>query len=191
MFIGGERKRAVRVQIDPARLAAMGLTLEDARATLINSTANSPKGTIEGERRSFTLYANDQLTKASDYNNLVIAYRNGAPVRVRDIGQAVDAAENELIAGHQNGKLGVQLVIFKQPGANIIETVNLIRGQLPRLTAAIPPSVKVAVVMDRTTTIRASVEEVEFTLMLSVMVSRAVRRRSKGRDPKGGGYCRD
>ncbi len=168
IFIGGERKRAVRVQIDPARLAAMGLTLEDARATLFTSTANSPKGTIDGERRSFTVYANDQLTKASEYNNLVLAYRNGAPIRVSDIGQAIDGAENELVVGHQNGAVGVQLVVFKQPGANIIETVNLIRAQLPRLQAAIPPSVKVAVVMDRTTTIRASVEEVQHTLILSV-----------------------
>ena len=168
VFIGGERKRAVRVQVDPARLAAMGLTLEDARQTLLVSTANSPKGTIDGERRSFTVYANDQLIKASDYNNLVLAYRNGAPIRVRDIGQAIDEAENVLQVGHQNGKTGVQLVIFKQPGANIIETVNLIRAQLPRLQSAIPPAVKVSVVMDRTTTIRASVEEVQFTLMLSV-----------------------
>ncbi len=168
VFIGGERKRAVRVQIDPARLASMGLTLEDARQTLLVSTANSPKGTIDGERRSFTVYANDQLVQAKDYNNLVLAYRNGAPIRVRDIGQAIDDAENVLQAGHQNGKLGVQLVIFKQPGANIIETVNLIRGQLPRLQSAIPPSIQVKVVMDRTTTIRASVEEVQFTLMLSV-----------------------
>ena len=168
VFIGGERKRAVRVQIDPGRLAAMGLTLEDVRATLATATANSPKGTINGERRTFTLYANDQLTKASDYNNLIFAYRNGAPVRVRDVGQAIDGAENELIAGHQNGKLGVQLVIFKQPGANIIQTVDLIRAQLPRLQAAIPPSVQVNVVMDRTTTIRASVDEVQHTLILSV-----------------------
>jgi len=168
VFIGGERKRAVRVQIDPARLAAMGLTMEDARATLLTSTANSPKGTIDGERRSFTVYANDQLIQAADYNNLILAYRNGAPIRVRDIGQAIDEAENVLQVGHQNGRVGVQLVIFKQPGANIIDTVNRIREQLPRLQAAIPPSVKVDVVMDRTTTIRASVEEVQFTLILSV-----------------------
>ena len=97
VFIGGERKRAVRVQIDPARLAAMGLTLEDARDRRCSSaTVNAPKGTIDGERRSFTVYANDQLTKAADYDDLVIAYRNGAPVRVRDIGRAVDDAENML-----------------------------------------------------------------------------------------------
>jgi hydrophobe/amphiphile efflux-1 (HAE1) family protein len=168
VFIGGERKRAVRVQIDPARLAGMGMTLEDIRATLTTATANAPKGTINGEQRSFTVYANDQMTTAAEYNDLVLAYRNGAPVRVRDIGEAVDAAQNELQVGYQNNKLGVQLVIFKQPGANIIDTVDRIMAQLPRLQAAIPPSVHVQVVMDRTTTIRASVHEVQFTLMLSV-----------------------
>ncbi len=168
VFIGGERKRAVRVQIDPARLAAMGLTMEDARASLLTATVNAPKGTIDGERRSFTIYANDQLTKAAEFNNLVLAYRNGAPIRVRDIGRAIDAAENELQVGHQNGRVGVQLIIFKQPGANILDTVQRIKDQLPRLQAAIPPSIKVTTVMDRTQTIRASVEEVEHTLMLSI-----------------------
>ena len=168
VFLGGERKRAVRVQIDPARLAATGLTLEDARAALTTATVNSPKGTVDGERRTFTIYANDQLTKASEYNNLVIAYRNGAPIRVRDIGQAIDDADNRLVAGYQNGKLGVQLIIFKQPDANIIETVDLIKARLPSLMAAIPPSVKVMEVMDRTQTIRASVEDVQFTLILSI-----------------------
>ena len=168
VFIGGERKRAVRVQVDPARLAAMGLTLEDARLSLLSATVNAPKGTIDGALRSFTVYANDQLTQASDYNNLVIAYRNGAPVRIRDIGTAIDAAENELQVGHQNGKIGVQLIIFKTPGANILDTVSQIKARLPQLVAAIPPSIRVNEVMDRTTTIRASVQEVQFTLMLSV-----------------------
>jgi hydrophobe/amphiphile efflux-1 (HAE1) family protein len=168
VFIGGERKRAVRVQVDPARLAAMGLTLEDTRAALANTTVDSPKGTIDGERRSFTIYANDQLTKAADYNDVVIAYRNGAPVRVRDIGRAVDDAQNVLQAGFQNNKPGVQLVIFKQTGANIIDTVDRIKAALPRLMASIPPSVHVSLVMDRTETIRASVHDVQFTLILSI-----------------------
>ncbi len=168
VFIGGERKRAVRVQIDPARLAAMGLTLEDARLTLQNSTANSPKGVIDGAVRSFTVYANDQLTKAEDYNNLILAYRNGAPVRVRDIGRAIEAAENATVIGHQNGKAGVQLIIFKQPAANIIDTVDGVRAILPRLLASIPPSVEVKEIQDRTQTIRASLHEVEFTLVLAV-----------------------
>jgi hydrophobe/amphiphile efflux-1 (HAE1) family protein len=168
VFVGGQRKRAIRIQIDPARLAATGLTLEDARAMLTTATTNGPKGTIDGERRTFTIYDNDQLLKAADYENLVIAYRNGAPIRVRDIGVAVDAAENMLWIAHQNGKPGVLLVIFKQPGANIIDTVGQIKAQLPRLIASIPPSIRVSDVMDRTTTIRASVNEVQFTLMLSV-----------------------
>jgi len=168
VFIGGERKRAVRVQIDPARLAAMGLTLEDARAALTNSTVNSPKGTINGDLRSFTIYANDQLTLAGQYNDTVIAYRNGAPVRVRDIGRAVDDAENVLVSGFQNNKLGVLLVIFKQPDANIIDTVERVKAAMPRLMAAIPPAVKVDIIMDRTETIRAAVHDVQFTLMLSV-----------------------
>jgi hydrophobe/amphiphile efflux-1 (HAE1) family protein len=168
VFIGGEKKRAVRVQIDPARLAAMGLTLEDVRLSLASATVNSPKGTIDGERRAITIYANDQLTKAADYDGLVIAYRNGAPVRVRDIGRAVDDAQNVLQAGFQNNKPGVQLIIFKQTDANIIDTVDRINGALPRLMASIPPSVQVSKVMDRTQTIRASVHDVQFTLILSV-----------------------
>jgi multidrug efflux pump len=168
VFIGGEQKRAVRVQADPGRLAAMGLTLEDVRGTLVQSTANAPKGTVDSERRSLALYANDQLTKASEYNNVILSYRNGAPVRVSDIGQAIDGPENRLLAGYQNGKQGIILVIFKQPGANVIETVERIKAALPALQAAIPPSIHVSVVMDRTLTIRASVHDVQFTLMLSI-----------------------
>src|SRR4051794_14753150 len=133
VFIGGEQKRAVRVQVDPGRLAAMGLTLEDVRGTLVNSTANSPKGTVDTERRSFSIYTNDQLTKADEYNNVILSYRNGAPVRVSDVGRAVDGPENRLLAGYQNGKRGIILVIFKQPGANVIETVERIKAALPAL----------------------------------------------------------
>ena len=116
VFIGGEQKRAVRVQVDPGRLAAMGLTLEDVRGTLVNSTANSPKGTIDAERRSFAIYTNDQLTKAAEYNNVILSYRNGAPVRVSDIGQAIDGPENRLLAGWQNGKRGIILVDLQAAG---------------------------------------------------------------------------
>jgi hydrophobe/amphiphile efflux-1 (HAE1) family protein len=168
VFIGGEQKRAVRVQADPGKLAAMGLTLEDVRGTLTNSTANAPKGTVDSERRTFALYANDQLTKGSEYNEVILSYRNGAPVRVRDIGQAVDGAENSLLAGWQNGQRGIILVVFKQPGANVIDTVDRIKAALPALEAAIPPAIHVNVIMDRTLTIRASVHDVQFTLMLSI-----------------------
>jgi hydrophobe/amphiphile efflux-1 (HAE1) family protein len=168
VFIGGEQKRAVRIQVDPSRLAAMGLTLEDARLALTSATVNSPKGTVDGEKRVFTIYANDQLVKASDYNDVVLAYRNGAPIRVRDIGTSIDAPENVLLAGYQNIRKGVQLVIFKQPDANILETVDLIKAQLPRLLASIPPSVHVQEIIDRTQTIRAAVADVQFTLILSI-----------------------
>jgi len=168
VFIGGEQKRAVRMQVDPAKLAAMGMTLEDVRLLMVNATVNSPKGTIDGENRSYTIYNNDQLTKAAEYNNVVLAYRNGAPVRVRDIGVAVDGPENQQLGGWQNGQRGIILVIFKQPGANVIETADRIKAELPRLEASIPPSVHVHVIMDRTQTIRASVADVQFTLLLSV-----------------------
>jgi len=168
VFIGGEQKRAVRVQIDPARLAAMGMTLEDVRGMLVNATVDNPKGTIDDDRRSFAIYDNDQLTKAADYNNVVLAYRNGAPVRVRDIGRAIDGPENDELNAFQDGRKAVLLVIFKQPDANVISTVDAIKARLPSLLAAIPPSVHVQIVSDRTQTIRASVSDVQFTLMLTI-----------------------
>jgi hydrophobe/amphiphile efflux-1 (HAE1) family protein len=168
VLIGGEQKRAVRVQVDPARLSAMGMTMEDVRMVLTNATTNAPKGMVDGENKSFAIYDNDQLTKASQYNDVIIAWRNGAPVRVRDIGRAVDGPENRLLGGWQNGKSGIILVVFKQPGANVIDTVDSIKAALPHLEASIPPSIKVDVVMDRTLTIRASVADVQFTLILSI-----------------------
>ena len=166
--IGGEQKRSVRVQVDPARLAAMGMTLEDVRNTLTNVTVDTAKGSIDGPRQSFAIYDNDQLTKAAAYQDVILAYRNGAPVRVKDVGIAVDGPENAKLAGWQNGRRGIQLLIFKQPGANVIDTVSKIREELPRLQAAIPPSVHVTTVIDRTLTIQASVKDVQFTLLLSI-----------------------
>ncbi len=168
VYIGGEQKRAIRVQVDPAKLAAMGLTLEDVRPALVNATVSAPKGTIDADRRAFTIYDNDQLTRAAEFNDVILAWRNGAPIRVRDIGRAVDGPENDTLAGWQNGKPGIILLVFKQPGANVIDTVERVKRALPRLEAAIPPSVHVGVVMDRTQTIRASVTDVQFTLALAV-----------------------
>jgi hydrophobe/amphiphile efflux-1 (HAE1) family protein len=168
VFIAGEQKRAIRIQADPAKLANMGLTLEDIRAVLTNSTADAPKGTIDGADRSYTIFNNDQLTKAAEFENVVIGWRAGAPIRVKDIGVAVDAAENRFVGGYQNGKPGVILLIFKQPGANVIDTVERIKATLPRLEASIPPSIKTVVIVDRTQTIRASVADVQFTLILSI-----------------------
>ncbi len=166
--IGGEQKPAVRIQIDPAKISALGLSLEDLRGTIANVTANAPKGAIDGLHRNFTLYANDQLTTAEPWNDAIVAYRNGGPVRIRDIGQAVDGPENIKSAAWQNGRRGVYLIVFKLPGANVIETVDRIKAALPLLQASIPPAVTVQTVIDRTTTIRASVHDVEFTLMLTI-----------------------
>ena len=127
VLIGGQQKRAVRVEVEPDKLAAMGLTLEDVRNLLVSATVNAPKGSIDGEHKAYTVYDNDQLTRASQYENVVLAYRNGAAVRVRDIGRAIDGPENRLLAGWQNGKRGILLIIFKQPGANVIETVQRIK----------------------------------------------------------------
>ena len=172
--IGGEQKRAVRVQVDPARLAAMNMTLEDVRSLLVTATVDGPKGVIDGAQRALSIYANDQLTRAAEFNDVILAWRNGAPVRVRDIGTAVEGPENARLAGWQNGKRGIQLFIFKQPSANVIDTVERIKAALPTLRAAIPPSVSVETIVDRTITIRASVHEVQFTLMLSIALVVAV-----------------
>jgi hydrophobe/amphiphile efflux-1 (HAE1) family protein len=168
VMIGGEQKRAVRVQVDPAKLAAMGMTLEDVRQMLVNATVDQPKGTVDGATTAYAIYDNDQLTKAAEYNNVVLAYRNGAAVRVRDIGRAIDAPENQQVAGWQNGERGIILMIFKQPGANVIDTVERIKAALPQLEASIPPSIHTSIMMDRTQTIRASVADVQFTLILSI-----------------------
>ncbi|WP_454907345.1 efflux RND transporter permease subunit [Variovorax gossypii] len=184
--IGGVQKPAVRIQVDPAKLAALGLSLEDVRTVLSSATVNAPKGTIDGPNQSFTVYTNDQLLKAQPWNDVVLAYRNGAPIRVRDLGVAVDGPENSKIAGWayagaaapagsnvQNGR-SIVLAITKQPGANVIETVDRINAALPRLKASIPPTIDVNAIIDRTQTIRASVKDVEFTLLLTIALVVAV-----------------
>jgi hydrophobe/amphiphile efflux-1 (HAE1) family protein len=168
VFIGGERKRSIRIQVDPAKISSMGLTLEDIRPVLASATANSPKGTIDGAKRSYSIVDNDQLTRAAEYQDVIVGWKAGAPIRVRDIGSAVDDAENRTVGGNQNGIPGVILLIFKQPGANVIDTVERIKATLPRLEASIPPAIKATIIVDRTQTIRASVHEVQFTLMLSI-----------------------
>ncbi len=166
--IGGEQKPAIRVQIDPGKLAATGLTLEDVRGVLVNATSDAAKGNLNGAQRSFTIAANDQLTAAAAYEDVVLAYRNGAAIRVRDIGTAIDGAENVNIAGWENDRKAVVLVVFKQPGANVIETVDRIKASLDQISSVIPPAMKVDVIIDRTQTIRASVKDVEFTLALTI-----------------------
>jgi hydrophobic/amphiphilic exporter-1 (mainly G- bacteria), HAE1 family len=168
VFIGGQQKPAIRIQIDPAKLVAKGLSLEDVRSQIAITTVDSPKGNIDGATRSYTIYANDQLTASKDWNDVIIAYRNGGPLRIRDIGQAVSGPEDAKQAAWADGKRGVFLVVFKQPGANVIETVDKIKAQLPRLVAAIPPAIQIKIISDRTQTIRAAVEDVQFTLLLTI-----------------------
>ncbi len=170
VVIGGQQKPSIRVQIDPAKLVAKGLSLEDVRAQIVLTTVDSPKGNIDGEKRAYTIYANDQLLDADKWNDVIIAYRNGGPLRIRDIGRAVTGPEDAKQAAWANGKRGVFLVVYKQPGANVIETVNKIKSLLPRLVAAIPPAINIGIISDRTTTIRAAVEDVQFTLLLTIFL---------------------
>ena len=168
VVIGGQQKPSIRVQVDPAKLVAKGLALEDVRSQIAITTVDSPKGNIDGTTRAYTIYANDQLTDSKDWNDIIVAYRNGGPLRIRDIGQAVTGPEDAKQAAWANGKRGVFLVIYKQPGANVIETVDKIKSLLPRLVAAIPPAVKIELISDRTQTIRAAVADVQFTLLLTI-----------------------
>jgi multidrug efflux pump subunit AcrB len=154
--IGGEQKPSIRVQIDPAKLSATGLTLEDVRASLINTTTTAAKGTLNGDIKSFTIAANDQIMLPEQYDDVILAYRNGAPVRVRDVGHAVEGPADTTIAVYDKSQRSVVLAVYKQPGANVIETVDTIKARLPALSATIPPSVKVETILDRTITIRAS-----------------------------------
>ncbi|HLQ94490.1 MAG TPA: efflux RND transporter permease subunit [Xanthobacteraceae bacterium] len=165
----GDQKPSIRVQVDPAKLASLGLTLEEVRDRLVKSTNNSAKGTIFTEKTGFTLSSeNDQITDAAAFNDVVLAYRNGAALRVRDVGEAVVAATSRNVAGFPNNQPGILLSIKKQAGANVISTVEAIKAQLPRLTANIPADMNVEILLDRTVTIRASVHDVEFTLVLTI-----------------------
>jgi multidrug efflux pump subunit AcrB len=166
--MGGEQNPAIRIQVNPAQLAAKGVDLETIRTALANSTVNQPKGTLYGGEHAFSLLTNDQLTTATGFNDYILAYRNGAPVRVRDVGQAVVAPEDKTLAGWSGSHPAVLIQIQRQPGANVIDTVEQIKKTLPQLQASLPPSLKVEVVSDRTQTIRASVEDVQFTLLLTI-----------------------
>ena len=168
VIIGGQQKPSIRVQVDPAKLVAKGLSLEDVRNQIAITTVDSPKGNIDGDTRAYTIYANDQLLNSKDWNDVIVAYRNGGPLRIRDIGQAVTGPEDAKQAAWANGKRGVFLVVFKQPGANVIDTVDKIKSLLPRLVAAIPPAIKIDIISDRTQTIRAAVEDVQYTLLLTI-----------------------
>ncbi|MHB8812689.1 MAG: multidrug efflux RND transporter permease subunit [Steroidobacteraceae bacterium] len=168
VVIGGQQKPAVRVQVDPAKMANMGIQLTDVASVIQSATVDAAKGSINGTLHSFAIYDNDQLLSAKPWNDVIVAYRNGAPVRIRDIGRAVDGPENTQMSAYQNGKPGVLLLVFKQPGANVIDTVRQVNAVLPHAMASMPPAIKVDLINDRTVTINASVHDVEFTLLLTI-----------------------
>ena len=164
----GEQKPAVRVQINPDKIAQLGLSLEDVRAVLGASTVNGPKGNLDGPSRSVVLEATDQVFDADAYKNLVVAYKNGAPIRIADIGTAIDGAEDAKEAGWLQDKRTIIIDVHKQPGFNVVEIVRRIKDRLPALTALLPPSVKLTIAGDRTQTIEASVRDVQVTLGITV-----------------------
>jgi multidrug efflux pump len=166
--ISGGAKPAVRVDLNPNALAHYGIGLEEVRAALRTANANTPKGHIEDQGDRWTIFATDQLLKAEQYVPLIVAYRNGAPVRLSDIAKVTEGIEDIRNSGYANGKPSVNISINRQPGANIIKTVDNIKAILPELRATIPPAATLDITSDRTITIRASVQDIEFTLMLTV-----------------------
>ncbi len=172
--IAGDVKQAVRVQVNPAQLGNMGLTMEDVRAALTQANVNAAKGSLNGKVQSYTIATNDQITSANEYGNVIIAYRNGSPVRLKDVARVVNGVENNQLAAWSNGKPAVLVNIRRQPGANIIQTVANIHAMLPQLRATLPADVKLDVFSDRTVTIRASVHDVEMTLLLTILLVVAV-----------------
>ncbi|HKR76173.1 MAG TPA: efflux RND transporter permease subunit [Rhodanobacter sp.] len=172
--IAGNVRPAVRVQVNPAQLSNLGLTMEDVRSALTQANVNAPKGTLNGKTQSYSIGTNDQLKDAAEYKNTIIAYKNNAPVMLSDVAQVVDGVENDQLAAWTNGKPAVLLDIRRQPGANIVQTVQSIRQILPELRAALPADVRLDVFADRTITIRASVEDVQFTLLLTIFLVVAV-----------------
>ncbi len=168
--LSGGQRPAVRVQVNPRALAASGLNLEDVRTATAAANVNQAKGSFDGPSRAYTIDANDQLRSAAEYRAVVVAYRNGAPILLSDVADIVEDAENVRLAAWMNDVPAVILNIQRQPGANVIEVVDRVKGLLPQLTASLPASVEVATLTDRTVTIRASVKDVQFELMLAVVL---------------------
>ncbi len=166
--VGGQQTPAIRVRVDPQALANRGIALEDVRNVLAQANVDLPKGSLNSSQQSWTLNTNDQLVKPDAYNDLIVAYRNGSPVRIRDIGQAIEGPQNDLIGAWFNLHPAIILAVQRVPGANVIDTVDRIKALLPQLQASIPPGIKLDIISDRTQTIRASVGDVQFTLMLTV-----------------------
>jgi multidrug efflux pump len=168
--VQGGIRPAIRIQANLARLAAYGLGLEDLRTAIVGANVAGPKGSLDGAHQSYTIAANDQITSADAYKSVVVAYRNGAPVLLADVADVVNGLENTKVGAWFQGKPAIVIDVQRQPGANVIETVERVRAELPRLRRALPASAQLTVVNDRTETIRASIHDVQFTLMLSVVL---------------------
>ncbi|HET7493742.1 MAG TPA: MdtB/MuxB family multidrug efflux RND transporter permease subunit [Bradyrhizobium sp.] len=168
--LSGGQRPAVRVQADIRKLAAYGLNIDDLRTTLTNANTNTPKGSFDGPMRAYTINANDQIRNPSDYKSLIIAYRNGSPVRLSDIGTVIDGAQNDKLGAWMNETPAIVMNIQRQPGANVISVVEGIKALLPQLQASLPSAIDLNILTDRTVTIRASVRDVEFELTLAVIL---------------------
>ena len=166
--VQGGIRPAIRIQADLSRLAAYGIALEDVRTAIVGANVAGPKGSLDGAHQSYTISANDQITAASVYGDIVVAFRNGAPVKVSDLADVVDGLENTKVGASYRGQLAIVIDVQRQPGANVIETVQRVRAELPRLRRAMPAGAELTIVNDRTTTIRASIRDVQFTLVLSI-----------------------
>jgi multidrug efflux pump len=168
--ISGGQRPAVRVVVNPRALAAYGLNLDDLRTTISVANQNGPKGTLDGPARAYTINTNDQIRSAEEYGNIIVAYRNGSPVRMKDVATLMPGAENTKLGGWMNNTPALILNVQRQPGANVVDVVNRIHDLLPRLQSALPAGVDVAILTDRTTTIRASIKDVEFEMILAVLL---------------------
>ncbi len=166
--LAGGQRPAVRVKLNAQAIAALGLTSETVRTAITSANVNSAKGSLDGPARAVTLSANDQMQSAEDYRRLIIAYQNGAPIRLGDVASVEQGAENSWLGAWANQQRAIVMNVQRQPGANIIDTADSIRQMLPQLTESLPKSVKVQVLSDRTTNIRASVRDTQFELMLAI-----------------------
>src|ERR1700733_1255943 len=171
-FVGGGARPAVRAEVNPMQLNKLGVGLDTVRTALGSANANRPKGQVANDVDAWTLTANDQLIQPDKYQDVIVAYntQNGAPVRLGDVADVQDAVEDIHNVGLANGKPAVLIIVFRQPGANIIDTVDRIRSEMPRLQASISPAIHLAIILDRTVTIRASVHDIEVTIVLSIIL---------------------